>query len=56
MKFLTACVKSALVFGLLLLAISACGVGETTAVGAADRHSLGAADAPVTLVAFDDYQ
>jgi hypothetical protein len=52
-----ATLKRALAVGLLLMAFSACGVGETSpAVRSPDRHALGDANAPVTLVAFDDYQ
>jgi hypothetical protein len=49
-------IARAVTVGLLVVALSACGVGETATVGAPDRHSLGPADALVTLVAFDDYQ
>ena len=47
--------KCVLVLALLPLIFSACD-SEGTQMGAPDRHSLGPADAAVTLVAFDDYQ
>jgi hypothetical protein len=40
---------------LALLALGACG-GEGPEPFDADRHALGVEDAPVTLLAFDDYQ
>ena len=47
--------RPGLVAALLLLVSTACG-NAGVQIGAPDRHSLGPADAAVTLVAFDDYQ
>jgi hypothetical protein len=50
-------VKLGLVAALLLvLAATACNSEPPLALEGPDRHALGSADAPVTLVAFDDYQ
>jgi hypothetical protein len=41
---------------LLLLALTACTDKTPPPLEGPDRHALGAPDAPVLLVAFDDYQ
>lgn len=49
--------KLAVVMALLLLAVATgCNDESLPPLEGPDRHSLGSADAAVTLVAFDDYQ
>lgn len=48
--------SSGLMTALLLLLVSGACSNQEPQPSGPDRHALGAADAAVTLVAFDDYQ